>query len=459
MRGSTLTALGLAAAWFACGTSHGPGTDLADGNGEVKIPICQGPSDCDDGDGCTTDTCVAGRCLNAPRSCDDANPCTTDRCEAGQCVNDAREDCCVQHADCDDDNFCTKDECIDGACVIGDWLPNCCNRNEDCDDDDECTKNRCDDNHWCDFGTKDPAAGCCKELKDCLDGDSCTDDACINERCVHARRPGCCNRDADCAGDDPCVAGTCRVAAQECEYAPVPGCCREDADCPIVPCATATCVDHACGHAPIPNCCTGDPDCGDPCRRCDIPTGDSQGLCILKSTPECCVTTVLDVAFSDLGGFVVSPLAKPNYAATPAWNLDGLRTVSAPTSLYFGDPATHRLHPAGEGLVGGRATRAQVDLSRTTHPTLAFQAYRSGSIVSSVDVLSVIVALDGDETVVWTTLDHPLEAGAFRPVSIDLAAFEGRSVSLILEFDSRSAFATEYEGVWVDDLRISGQCR
>ncbi len=455
MRGSTLTALGLAAAWFACGTSHGPGTDLADGNGEVKIPICQGPSDCDDGDGCTTDTCVAGRCLNTPRSCDDGNPCTADRCEAGQCFNEAQEDCCVEDPDCDDGNFCTKDECIDGACVHGDWLPNCCNRNEDCDDNDECTRDLCKDRR-CDFTTKDPAARCCTEKRDCLDGDVCTDDECIGGRCIYTVL--CCRFDADCVSEDPCRAGNC-TPSSECEYAPIDDCCVQDADCPTLPCMTATCADHACGHAPIPNCCTGDPDCGDPCRRCDIPTGDSQGLCILKSTPECCVTTVLDVAFSDLGGFVVSPLAKPNYAATPAWNLDGLRTVSAPTSLYFGDPATHRLHPAGEGLVGGRATRAQVDLSRTTHPTLAFQAYRSGSIVSSVDVLSVIVALDGDETVVWTTLDHPLEAGAFRPVSIDLAAFEGRSVSLILEFDSRSAFATEYEGVWVDDLRISGQCR
>ena len=464
MRTLPVLMLATALAPSACGAPDGGGTD-APGPGDVVIVICQGPADCDDGDGCTTDQCVGGRCQNPARSCDDDNPCTADRCEAGACLHDAAPGCCTsetEDTDCDDGNFCTKDACIDGACVNGDPIlpPNCCNADGECDDGDDCTKNRCDDNHRCDFGTKDPAAGCCKELKDCLDGDSCTDDACVNERCVHARQPGCCNRDADCAGDDPCVAGTCRVAAQECEYAPVPGCCREDADCPDVPCSAATCTGNACVRTPIEGCCTGDGDCGDPCRECDIPAGGDRGTCVLKGTPECCTTSVLETAFTDLGGFVASPLPGAGYASTPSWTLDGLRTTSGPTALYFGDPATHRIHPAGEGLVGGRATRAGLALDATTKPVLTFQAYRSGSIVSSVDVLSVIVADGGAEAVAWTSLDHPIpDDGAFHPVSVDLSAFEGRVVSLVLEFDSRSAFATDHEGVWVDDLKVSGQCR
>jgi hypothetical protein len=108
--------------------------------------------------------------------------------------------------------------------------------------------------------------------------------------------------------------------------------------------------------------------------------------------------------------------------------------------------------------VGGRAARAGVDLDATTKPVLTFQAYRSGSLVSSVDVLSVIVVDGGTETVVWSTLNHPV-GEAFQQVSIDLSAFERRVVTLVFEFDSRSSFATDYEGVWIDDLKVSGQCR
>lgn len=455
MRILSIAALVLALA--ACGT-HGDGAGADGLDDEVRIVSCQDPAECDDGDGCTIDQCVAGRCRNTPLPCDDDNPCTADRCEDGQCVHDAEEGCCTQVEDCDDGDFCTRDECVDGVCVHGEPIPppHCCDEDADCDDDNDCTKNLCT-NKKCDFSKKDPSAGCCERVEDCLDGNYCTADDCVNGRCVNAWDSGCCMRDEDCEDEDPCTAGICDF--DTCAYSAVPGCCHEDADCPDVPCTTATCTDHACVRTPIPDCCTRDADCGDPCHVCDMPAGAEAGTCVLKGTPECCTTTVLETPFSALGGFLVSPLPAAGYAATPTWNLDGHRWVSAPTALYFGDPATHRLHPAGDGLVGGRATHAGIDLGTTTQPVLTFQVYRSGSIVPATDVLSVVVVAGTAETVAWSSMDHPVEDGAFRPVSVDLSAFAGRTVSLVLEFDSRSAFATDYEGVWIDDLKVTGQCR
>lgn len=452
----TLPIVVLVLAMAACGAAD---DDVApDGlvDDEVWIVSCQDSVECDDGNGCTTDQCVAGRCRNTPMSCDDDNPCTEDRCEAGLCIHEGPEGGCSLDTDCDDGDFCTKDSCEDCACVHGEPIPDCCNEDADCDDEDDCTKNLCMNNR-CDFTKKDPAAGCCERVEDCLDSNYCTVDDCVDGRCVNMWDSGCCTRDDDCEDDDPCTAGVCDF--DTCMYSEVPGCCHEDTDCPEVPCTTATCTDHACVQAAVPNCCTQDADCGDACRECDKPAGAEAGACVLKGTPECCTTTVVETAFTDLGGFVVSPLSGEGYAVTPTWNLDGHRHVSAPTALYFGDPATHRLHPDGDGLVGGRATRAGIDLGTTTQPVLTFQVYRSGSIVSANDVLSVIVVAGTAEAAVWSSMDHPVADGVFSLVSVDLSAFEGRTVSLVLEFDSRSAFATDYEGVWIDDLKVAGQCR
>ncbi len=83
---------------------------------------------CDDGDPCTTDTCVNGTCVNTPINCDDEDPCTTDTCVNGTCVNTP--------INCDDEDPCTIDSCVDGECV---HIP------KDCDDGDPCTIDTCVD--------------------------------------------------------------------------------------------------------------------------------------------------------------------------------------------------------------------------------------------------------------------------------------------------------------------------
>lgn len=103
-------------------------------NWEVRIaPPCSTATDCDDGDACTTDACVANKCtVTAVQSCDDGDACTTDTCRAGTCssvplVCDDGDGCttdtCVAGAcqttvrDCDDGRTCTLDTCVTGSCV------------------------------------------------------------------------------------------------------------------------------------------------------------------------------------------------------------------------------------------------------------------------------------------------------------------------------------------------------
>ncbi|MCB9739733.1 MAG: hypothetical protein H6747_10730 [Deltaproteobacteria bacterium] len=58
-------------------------------------PLCKDDIACDDGDGCTVDSCDL---------------------ETGACKHEAKAQCCKADADCDDGKPCTADVCSDGSC-------------------------------------------------------------------------------------------------------------------------------------------------------------------------------------------------------------------------------------------------------------------------------------------------------------------------------------------------------
>jgi hypothetical protein len=67
-----------------------PVSVAAGGAATITVLDC-GPSDCDDGDPCTTDARdpVSGECVYTPINCDDGDPCTLDACDpaTGECVH------------------------------------------------------------------------------------------------------------------------------------------------------------------------------------------------------------------------------------------------------------------------------------------------------------------------------------------------------------------------------------
>jgi hypothetical protein len=164
---------------------------------------CGLDADCDDGDLCTVDTCVALSCVQTPIpgccaidvDCDDGNPCTDDTCQANACAYTDNTHPCFDGSECtvgdvcaagactgtaivcDDGNACTADSCVDGACQY-DYAPVgiCCVSDLDCDDGNYCTLDRCESNGAC---TNDPDPTCCNLASDCGDGDTCTNDHCV----------------------------------------------------------------------------------------------------------------------------------------------------------------------------------------------------------------------------------------------------------------------------------------
>ena len=216
--------------------------------GGPTATCCDGPTDCDDGDPCTVDSCGglelgAGFCSNVPKGicceddlgCDDSDPCTVDSCVGGACQSVA----VASGGACDDGDACTVGEtCQGGQCQGGGPLS--------CPDDgDPCTVEQCDSSQ-----------GCTASLLACDDGVACTVDACTPGE-------GC----ASVPVANLCTEGT---ACQSAVCSPTVGCVysalANGAACDAGACVTgATCAGGTCsGGAPV-ECDDGNPCTGDFC--------------------------------------------------------------------------------------------------------------------------------------------------------------------------------------------------
>jgi hypothetical protein len=251
-----------------------------DGNGCTLGDACAGgdcqpggvPKDCDDQNGCTDDSCDApfGTCVNAPNSdvCNDANACTDgDVCSGGSCQPGGP-------TVCDDANGCTDDSCNPSiGCVT-------VNNNTPCSDGSACTTNdacsggtcvggpapNCNDNNVCTDDGCTPATGCFSNNNTlpCSDDNACTTgDTCGGGACQAGSATGCDDGNA-------CTADSC-VAPTGCQNPGIPGCCNTDAECADTDACTQDerCVNHGCVSNPV-NCndsngCTDD--------GCNVQTG------------------------------------------------------------------------------------------------------------------------------------------------------------------------------------------
>jgi hypothetical protein len=170
------------------------------------------PVDCNDGVACTNDSCdeATDSCVNAPDNgaCDDGVACTVDICDPVTGCSNAPDDSL-----CDDGNPCTINTC--------DPLGGCQTTPVVCDDGIACTTDTCDpqtglcvytpDDSLCDDGqfcngneTCDPNLGCMAGAPiDCDDGVDCTDDFCdeVNDTCVHTPLDAACDDGVACTVD------------------------------------------------------------------------------------------------------------------------------------------------------------------------------------------------------------------------------------------------------------------
>lgn len=128
---------------------------------------CNNNGDCDDGNICTTDSCVNYKCQHAnnTNSCNDNNLCTiTDTCSGGACIGIVKN--------CDDNLACTIDSCVGGNCQHD--TNNCkCNSNNDCNDNNQCTTDTCVNRR-------------CENRNNCSDNQTCSERGeCVNSEPIN----------------------------------------------------------------------------------------------------------------------------------------------------------------------------------------------------------------------------------------------------------------------------------
>ena len=145
------------------------------------------PANCDDGNACTVDVCLAGTCRHAITICDDSNACTADGCNPAT-------GCTHTPISCADNNVCTTDACDQDTGCIHQPLQ-CPNPSP------TCLTAGCD-----------PASGCVLNDILCDDGTACTEDVCVDQ-------VGCVHTPIGCFDNDVCTFDVCDPVAG-CRFPP-----------------------------------------------------------------------------------------------------------------------------------------------------------------------------------------------------------------------------------------------
>jgi len=224
---------------------------------------------CDDGVACTTDTCSepGGTCSNTPNdaACDNGLFC--DGVETCDVVNDCQTGTAVN---CDDGVGCTDDSCNEGTDSC-DNVPNnaLCDNGLFCDGAETCSVTL-----DCQAGT----APNCNDGVGCTD-DSCneTTDTCDNvandancDNGLFCDGAETCSATLDCqAGGDPCPGQTCDEGTDTCTDCTTNGDCDDGLFCN----GAETCNAGTCQAGTPPNCndgvgCTDD-SCNEGTGSCD----------------------------------------------------------------------------------------------------------------------------------------------------------------------------------------------
>jgi len=290
-----------------CGAGTNPCPGLFCNEGLGRCVQCVTNADCDNSvfcDGAETCNPSTGECqAGAPPDCDDGVGCTVDSCNEGTATCDHTG----SDAACSDDLFCNGIETCDAIddCQSG-TPPNCddavsctndsCNETTDlCDhtpDDATCSDGQfcngvetCDVRYDCQAGTPPT----------CNDGVACTIDSCNEgtDSCGHQPDDTYCNDGRFCNGQETCD------ASADCQSGTPPA-CDDGVACTVDSCDQGT---DTCTHMPNDAACDDEVFCN------GVETCDSFDDCQAGTPPDCTdgIGCTIDRCDSGLDTCVHSP--------------------------------------------------------------------------------------------------------------------------------------------------------
>ncbi|MCA9520626.1 MAG: hypothetical protein KC609_06630 [Myxococcales bacterium] len=427
---------------------------------------CDSHADCNDSNPCTTDRCLNNHCVNVVEStdpacecsgtqdCNDKNSCTADACIAGKCQYTfvGGVGCCKKDDECNDNDPSTEDRCIFNACSHKKLTP--CTNDLQCEDQDACTTDQCVSGFCQNDPVDDPL--CCNKNANCDDLSDSTLDRCVANRCVHSltEEPETCTFSGDCkSGTGACVTAEC--VSGFCSYTIKKDgtCCSKDTDCDDGnSCTENTCVDFSCKTTVKSDagCCTADADCKD-ANEC---TSEScvNNKCKIESSGDKVYWKANFESGND--GFTFE-----GGAQNVTWQVTDYKKSEGSYSLYYGDISTHT-YDSPDQSNKGTATSPAFVVPDVDDVKLTFKVFiETESSFVSYDSLTISIKSGSDVTAVWDKGDVDGETnGEFVTAEIDVSKYKGKTIQLIIEFDTGDAYSNDYEGVYIDDMKLAAPC-
>ena len=415
----------------AAGCSTGPGGSVS----EVKPEFCDGKdNDCD----AATDEKPNG------------DP-VTENCYTGPAGTVNVGTCKFGQRQCVDGTF--------GACE-GDITPagpddTCDGVNQDCDlevDEDysdglACTVDSC-------------AGGVASSVPDdslCDDGNPCTDDACVG---AAGDSNGCVFGVDNNNVPDPAVYGKdCKLAL--CQggniiYSTDDSSFGDDG----LACTSDSCANGVAQHVILSGWCliggacyaSGEADTDDGCKVCAPEFNKTDWSDVVHAAD-------FDVGGGNVDGYTEVELANGGIT----WIPSPFRSVSGDYSYYFGNGSTLTYETGSR--VASEAVSPKIRLPEgVVHQLTFFVWMETEGYTGSKQYDTLFVSVEdidaGTTKQVWesmTTLNSNTD-GVFVKVGIDLSAWATKQIQLRFRFDSGDSAFNDFEGVYLDSIRVETGC-
>jgi len=156
-----------------------------------------------------------------------------------------------------------------------------------------------------------------------------------------------------------------------------------------------------------------------------------------------------------LGGLVL--MTEDFESGAPGWTRTGLWHYS---SQRYNSPATSAAYNNGVNYNTGAANSGSlisppIDLPLADDTLLLFNSWFQTEILNQYDVKRVEISLDGTN---WTTLSQLDSAASNQLIwtqqGVDISLYAGQPIQLRFFFDTVDSILNNYEGWYVDDVRI-----
>ena len=233
--------------------------------------------------------------------------------------------------------------------------------------------------------------------------------------------------------------------------------CTVHADC-LTPCAAGRCSGDRCVFdAPQSGCVL--PDATGARGTCALPGAVDPATACLVCNPAFAPHGYTGVLWhADFDGDDAAMSVEKLADSTATWTVTARRAASGTASLYFGDPS------AVTYGVGTRAAARAVS-PPLTGPTgvpwvLTFDLWLDTEETPAFDYLRVLADDGGGQPVeLWhSDLIGGTTFGESLPITVALGARSAAGVRLVFEFDSVDGIINDFEGAYLDAVRVATGC-